>query len=457
MTPSGLGTTVSSSDLRGLTGSQAPYKKLSSRVVSRALRGRFNFQASGRNSCGSVNTNNSLKISETPGGGLFVHNEMHCNSISSCPRCRQRLLGQRGREIQALIDYWLAGIDLDFSDRFDRHALLLTLTFPHYSNDTLGGLLGSTRYCEGLRGARSYLFGQSKFAAITRGWLIPAVNGIEVTYGLNGPHPHIHCIIFVDAFKMPDKYRGDDGLLSVSKLKDLIFHYWRASCLKSGLPAPHPDFGCDLRQGANAGLYISKWSASDEVSDAHGSKDGHLYSKSIAQLEQAVVKKDEDISRFQANLSEYYNQMYGVRIHNFSRKLNNFRGIYANSQFQPVVSRVRGLGSGLSSRSYNEAGPAYLEDISKLPDFPISTFYPDFCDSSGDWALVESEIPTMTLLEQKQLWALEYVERLIFSNVGKKRASSKAGFAPAGIYGRGNRWYIPGYGPQPESNSDVSD
>lgn len=442
-----LGTTVSSSDPRGLIASQAPYKKLSSRVVSRSLRGRFNFRAAGRNSCGSVNSLAQFRLSETPGGGLFPHHELHCNSISSCPRCRQRLLGSRGREIQALIDYWLTGIDIPcHCCHVNRNALLLTLTFPHYAQDSLADLLGSTRYCEGLRGARSYFFGKSKFAAITRGWLIPAVNGIEVTYGLNGSHPHIHCILFIDRNLMPDKFKTDSGQLDLVKLKALIFHYWRASCLKSGLSAPHPEFGCDLRDGCNAGMYISKWSASDEVSDAHGSKDGNIYSKSISQLEQAVAKKDEDISRFQTNLSEYYSNMYGVRIHNFSRKLNNFRGIYNASKFNPVVSRLRGMGDSLSSGYHNSAGPAFLEDVSKLPDFPISQFYPGFVDSTSDWSLVESDIPKPTILEQKQLWALEYAEREIFSNGRKKRSSDTSRFAPAGIYGRGNRWHIPGYG-----------
>ena len=61
-----------------------------------------------------------------------------------------------------------------------------TLTFSHNRFDTLDSLLGSTRFNEGMRGARSYLFGQSGLYQLAKKWLLGNVNGIEVTICLVG-------------------------------------------------------------------------------------------------------------------------------------------------------------------------------------------------------------------------------------------------------------------------------
>lgn len=443
----GLGTTVSSSDPGFTCGFQPSHKKISPRVLSYALRGKFNYRAAGRNSCGSVPTSAGLKLSETPSGRIVPHTEHHCNSVSSCPRCRQRILTTRGKEIQALIDFYLAGLDLPLGQTANREVFLLTLTFPHYKNDTLEELLGSTAMVTGLRGARSYLFGQSNFSALTRDWLIPAVNGIEVTYGLNGPHPHIHCILFVDADKTPEHYKTSGGSIDSEALRSLISRYWRASAIKSLLPCPDDVYGCDLRPGADAGMYISKWSISAEVSDARGSKDGHIFSKSVAQMEQAIVKGDA-LPRFKTDLSEYYNQMYGVRVHNFSRKLNFYRSMHAATKFNQVVARELGLGDSQSAAYYNESGPAFFEQLTEFPEVKLHDIIPGFETQYGLWHIPSTDYSPPEKQSKSDFWK-EYVHRLVQS-VSRKRKYSSNRYKNTFRYGKANRRYIPEEGAFPK-------
>lgn len=445
-----LGTTVSSSDPGFLSEFQAPLKKygLPPRLTAEYLRGRFQFKAAGRNSCGSIPSTAAFKLGQVPGGGLFSQHSLHCNSISSCPHCRQRIMSRRGDEIQACIDYFLAGLDLPIGEKNDRHVLLLTLTFPHYQRDTLHDLLGSTKYLRGLRGARSHLFGKSYFAKQTRAWLIPAVNGIEVTYGANGSHPHLHALLFVDCDKMPsDSLFLAAGRLDVAGLRDYISRAWMQSCELAGLRSPDFEHGCDLSPGATAAHYLAKWTAGSEMSDAYGNKERSTFTDSISIMERRLVageSRPQDVSC----LAEYYREMYGVRIHNWSKKVKHYRQIFASTHFSSVVARSVGSGTPESVQYLNSARPAqYLSQCEQYPDIPLSDLIPGFETDFGAWHLLGSDYEAEPDFDDIAEFYIQYAMMEAFNEEYsvKKRKFNPDRFEASGRYGRANRWFIPNY------------
>jgi len=393
-----LGKTVSNSDPGSLPGFQASGKKLSNRLVGRLLKGKFAYKSAGRFSCGVVPSTATGRVLRLP-GSVSLESAHHCNSVSSCAACRQRILGQRSSEIQAMIDLYLAGVDLEMGDSFNREVMLLTLTVPHTKSDTLQELLGSSSLCTGLRGARSHLFGQSYFAKQTRGWLTVAVNGIEVTYGKNGPHPHLHCLLFLDLSKAPESVRNGNSV-DVRTLRSYIANAWIQSAQKAGLDTPHFDIGCDLQPGANAGHYISKWGVGAELSDT-GRKVAKNGSFSIAEMEQLVAKNDA-LPQFKSNLQEYYDSVYGVKVHNFSHKLRHLRGLYQATKFNQVVFKSLGQCTQETRRYLNEAGPGYLDSLGEMVgsldaeslDFALPGLVPD---NQAEWGIQVEEEEVRTL------------------------------------------------------------
>lgn len=450
-----LGTTVSNSDPVLLPAFEAPVKKygLPPRLMSEYLRGKFKYKAAGRNSCGSIPSTAEFKLGQVPGGAIFSQHSLHCNSVSSCPHCRQRIMSRRGDEIQACIDYFLAGLDCDMSINTDRHVFLLTLTFPHYQHDELSTLLGSTKYLKGLRGARSHLFGKSYFAKQTRGWLIPAVNGIEVTYGANGAHPHLHALLFVDCDLLSsDSQFFVDGRFDFSLLRDFISRAWMQSCDLAGLRTPDFKHGCDLSPGATAAHYLSKWSAGSELSDANGNKSRSQYTDSIAILERRYVAGDSRMADTAA-LAEYYREMYGVKIHNFSKKIRWYRTTFAKTHFSSVVARGLGSGTPESVKYLNSARPAqYLAQIEQFSDMPVSEFIPGFDDDPTDWHLLCVEFDPEPDFDAREEFfqQMALLEVLTDGNPVKKREFDKSRFENISRYGPSNKWFIPFYASQPE-------
>jgi hypothetical protein len=109
-------------------------------------------------------------------GGL-----MTCGSVWQCPLCAQRISEHRRAELERGVLNWTGGI------------FMVTYTASHKLHTPLKEILETVK-----EGARSFKSGEKfqtiKNAAALRG----TVKALEVTYGANGWHPHIHEIWFVD-------------------------------------------------------------------------------------------------------------------------------------------------------------------------------------------------------------------------------------------------------------------
>ena len=106
-----------------------------------------------------------------------------CGSVWTCPVCAAKISEVRKDEVKMAIDGYRE------SGGF---VSLLTLTVPHHTSTHLKTLLDRLRIAtyklfSGTRASRSFWLQSSKEHHI---------KAFEVTYGLNGWHPHYHVLLF---------------------------------------------------------------------------------------------------------------------------------------------------------------------------------------------------------------------------------------------------------------------
>jgi len=82
---------------------------------------------------------------------------------------------------------------------------------------------------------------------------------MEVTYGDNGFHPHLHVLLFISSDVRP------------SVVQTLFAPLWQNACVKRGLPRPSDAHGCKVDDGSKAAAYVSKggWGLESEMTKGH--------------------------------------------------------------------------------------------------------------------------------------------------------------------------------------------
>lgn len=180
----------------------------------------------------------------------YFHGLQVCASPWACPVCAAKISERRSLEVQEAIDRAKAlGLSV----------YLVTLTIPHGLGDDLPYLLKCmhaawTKLYQGKVG--------EKFRA--RIGLRGHIRALEVTYGeANGWHPHFHALLFLDTELVP------------GQVQQIFTDRWQRCAVRAGLPAPHPDFGCQVDGGDHAQRYVSKggWGLADELTKGQA-KDG---------------------------------------------------------------------------------------------------------------------------------------------------------------------------------------
>ena len=155
--------------------------------------------------CGAPRSS-EVKAGRRADGRAQVAEIATCASPWACARCASVIRAARAQEIE---HYAASHITAG-------HCLLfLTLTLPHLRADKLAGLLAGL---------------QDAWGAMTKGrpWrtlaerfsIIGQIKAVEVTIGLNGWHPHLHVLLFLDTPPLdPD---GDD----VAELRARVTELW---------------------------------------------------------------------------------------------------------------------------------------------------------------------------------------------------------------------------------------
>lgn len=213
--------------------------------------------------------------SATGSGVVHLSNVQRCASPWSCPVCAPTIGERRADEIDRALSHWLdAG----------NSALFVTATLSHKLGDDLDSLLELVQrsWSRTFRWPARYVSrvsGEVTNADRCRpDWYEGQVRTVEVTYGKNGWHPHVHAIVFV---------RGGDSQ-PYGYLRDLRKR-WGESVDRYGGSTDvvsNSSPGWDVRRVTSSEVsgYLTKvegaWSAGRELaradSKSHGMTPAHL-------------------------------------------------------------------------------------------------------------------------------------------------------------------------------------
>lgn len=185
-----------------------------------------------------------------------------CGSIWACPVCSAKIRNARALEIADAAGNW---------HRAGGTVLMVTFTAPHDMGQPLAHLLKTI---------------SKSFSAVIAGrpWIrlkkqVPiagTIRSVEITHGVNGWHPHLHVLLFID------------GQADAAQLAALGIHVrskWKSFINRAGYRPPSDLHGVKIdvcTSAAEAGLYIAKTqdgkSPGNELarSDLKSGKAGHM-------------------------------------------------------------------------------------------------------------------------------------------------------------------------------------
>ncbi|MGP5322795.1 protein rep [Brachybacterium paraconglomeratum] len=188
-------------------------------------------------------------------GEVGVHADGHlahfsgterCGSIWACPVCSAVIRSERAREIQhAVAEHTAQGGAL----------LLVTLTMRHHKRqplaDTLDGLLKSWQ---------KILRGKAWTTTKDRYGISGYLRSVEVTYGENGWHPHIHAVLFLD---------DQISEAAAETLGDELHGRWARYVMASTGKMPDRKHGVDVQRVSDDGKVVASYLAKMQDDHAH--------------------------------------------------------------------------------------------------------------------------------------------------------------------------------------------
>lgn len=194
-----------------------------------------------------------------------------CSRVFTCPPCASKIQEIRRQEIQKAINW-------AYEQGFK--CVMVTLTFPHGIGDELQSLLN--RFAKALEKFRSGKAWQTRKAKLLFKGLI---RSLEITFGANGPHPHVHELWIVGK-----------GVCAI-ELKMDILKRWRNVSEKAKLV----DFGEDYykRLDKLSAFNVHAVDVIDEVSgsDYLAKLDKEKHWGADAELSKASTKKGRKTGR----------------------------------------------------------------------------------------------------------------------------------------------------------------
>ena len=248
-----------------------------------------------------------IKKSET--GKFFFSGLMHCGNVWSCPECASKITEARRNELSPAVASWID----------QGHGVsLLTLTVPHLVKDSCKEIT------DGILKAYKTMLNRKAYKRVSkeigeRG----RIRTLEVTYGSNGWHTHLHILLFTEK-------PIDEKILA---LKKELLSYWQSACVSSGLGLPN-SHGLDLVNGSQAAAYISKWGLVEEMTKGHlkkGKKQGQVSPFGLLELYAQGDKKAG--YRFK----EFVEAFKGKRQLVYTKGLKELLGLNSDKTDQEIV------------------------------------------------------------------------------------------------------------------------
>jgi len=253
--------------------------------------------------CGSPIGDVAIKEHE---GRVYASGVAQCASVWCCPVCSAKIRTRRQVELEtACASHVARGGAL----------AMLTLTLRHDSSMTLFDVLGAL--------LRSYRNSRHRKAfKKIRGLTIGVVRSLEITWGENGWHPHLHLLLFVDS---------DDSRENLElSLGDFITD-WRLVVGRDLGVLPSVERAVELTwfgsDSASAAGYVSKVAKEITQADSKSGRDP------FALLDVEGVARDRAVAMFM----EYGDTMRGVQSISWTKGLRDLLGLGSQISDEEIV------------------------------------------------------------------------------------------------------------------------
>lgn len=168
-----------------------------------------------------------------------------CSSIWGCPVDQAKIRNVRAAEISLAAANWVNAGNSVFQAAF---------TMPHDFGMRLAPLFDVIA-----NGFRAVIRGRPWRRLKDELGIVGQIRAVEVTYGLNGWHPHLHVLVFVIGDR--GAYDLADLELDRHPLQVYFRDRWAAFVVAAGYRPPHEDHGVKVGRcysAAEAGAYIAK-------------------------------------------------------------------------------------------------------------------------------------------------------------------------------------------------------
>jgi hypothetical protein len=240
-------------------------------------------------------------------GRCFPSGVKSCGSVWVCPVCSAKIRARREIELEAACREWV--------DRGGQLAML-TFTLRHDQSMHLDEVLHAlTLSYRKLRNRKAF--------RVLREFLGGAVKALELTYGQNGWHPHLHVLLFVK----PEVERE-----LVEAIKEGLITDWRELAADSLGSVPSVARAIDLlwfgSDAETAAGYVSKIAKEISLADTKSGYDP------FALLDVEGVERDRAVALF----IEYANVMRGRHSIDWSPGLRDLLGIGADKTDEEIAA-----------------------------------------------------------------------------------------------------------------------
>jgi len=194
-------------------------------------------------SCGVKRVSEIVTLWRDSAGGCYWQGVETCGSIWTCPVCSAKIAAKRAEEVKALVQA---------HEKPGRAVYMATFTMRHSSRDKVADTRATvTKAWARAQAGKAWKSLKAKFH------IIGTVRALEITYGANGWHPHLHVLFFTDR---------PLGEFMERRLADRLFDRWHGIIDRLGGTTERGGF--DFRKASDATTaaeYVAKWGAGYEV------------------------------------------------------------------------------------------------------------------------------------------------------------------------------------------------
>lgn len=217
-------------------------------------------------------------------GRASIHNLITCKSIWACPICAARISEERRKELTELIEGKHIEVD---GERFPIHTALLTFTIGHHKGESLATVLGKIQ-----KAYRRFTSGRWFQGFKQQFFIEGTIKAIEVTYGENGWHPHIHVLLICSSAINPAVEVSLWGMASLH-WQDAVKSSGAYASLDRGLNLKVGDFKTYVSKMAGDQELVKRWTVGHELTKAPVKKGRGDEGRTILQLLADYVAGDK--------------------------------------------------------------------------------------------------------------------------------------------------------------------